>query len=171
MNSLIYNTNISPPKGRHWRTDVETLEQWDKDGLIEWSSNGNPRKIIYADEREGKRVQDIWEYKDPQYPTYPTEKNPDLLDLIIKTSSNPDSLVLDCFCGSGTTLKSAQINNRYWIGIDQSDLAIQATIQKLNSIEGDLFVQKPEYDFIELNNIPHANMHYDIISADLITTK
>ena len=160
---------ILPPKGRHWRTDVETLEQWDKDGLIEWSSNGNPRKIIYADEREGKRVQDIWEYKDPQYPTYPTEKNPDLLDLIIKTSSNPDSLVLDCFCGSGTTLKSAQINNRYWIGIDQSDLAIQATKQKLISIEGDLFVQKPEYDFIELNNIPHTNKHYDIISANFIT--
>jgi hypothetical protein len=30
---------ILPPKGRHWRVDVETLEQWDKDGLIEWSSN------------------------------------------------------------------------------------------------------------------------------------
>jgi len=90
---------ILPPKGRHWRTDVETLEQWDKEGLIEWSSTGNPRKIIFADEREGKRVQDIWDYKDPQYPTYPTEKNPDLLDLIILTSSNENSIVLDCFCG------------------------------------------------------------------------
>jgi len=76
---------IMPPKGRHWRTDVKTLEQWDIDGLIEWSSTGNPRKIIFANEREGKRIQDIWEYKDPQYPSYPTEKNPDLLDLIINT--------------------------------------------------------------------------------------
>ena len=143
---------ILPPKGRHWRTDVETLEQWDKDGLIEWSSNGNPRKIIYADEREGKRVQDIWEYKDPQYPVYPTEKNSDLLDLIIRTSSNPNSFILDCFCGSGTTLKSAQISNRQWIGIDQSDLAIQATIEKLDSIEGNLFISKPKYEFIELND-------------------
>lgn len=65
---------ILPPPGRHCRTDVETLELWDKQGLIEWSDSGNPRKIIYADEREGKRVQDIWEYKDPQYPNYPTEK-------------------------------------------------------------------------------------------------
>ena len=40
---------------------------------------GNPRKIIYFDEQEGKRLQDIWEFKDPQYPVYPTEKNPDLL--------------------------------------------------------------------------------------------
>lgn len=98
---------ILPPKGRHWRTDVKTLEKWDSEGLIEWSQNGNPRKIIYADEREGKRIQDIWEFKDPQYPVYPTEKNSDLLDLIIKTSSKEDSIVLDCFCGSGTTLKAA----------------------------------------------------------------
>lgn len=142
---------ILPPKGRHWRVDVETLEQWDKDGLIEWSTNGNPRKIIFVDEREGKRVQDIWEYKDPQYPTYPTEKNANMLDLIVRTSSNENSIVLDCFCGSGTTLKSAQINNRKWIGIDQSEHAIKATKEKLEQIEGDLFIAKPDYEFIELN--------------------
>ena len=141
---------ILPPKGRHWRTDVETLEQWNKDGLIEWSSTGNPRKIIFADEREGKRVQDIWEYKDPQYPTYPTEKNSGILDLIIRTSSNKDSIVLDCFCGSGTTLKSAQTKGRKWIGIDQSEHAIKATKEKLKTIKGGLFIAKPEYDFKEL---------------------
>ena len=63
-----------------------------KAGLIEWSNNGNPRKIIFFDEQEGKRMQDIWEYKDPQYPVYPTEKNPDLLDIIIKTSSHENSI-------------------------------------------------------------------------------
>jgi len=142
---------MMPPKGRHWRTDVETLEQWDKGGLIEWSSTGNPRKIIFADDREGKRVQDVWEYKDPQYPSYPTEKNPDFLDLIVRTSSNSESIVLDCFCGSGTTLKSAQINKRKWIGIDKSEKAIEAAIKKLETIEADLFSSKPEYDFIELD--------------------
>ena len=144
---------ILPPTGRHWRADIETLEQWDKDGLIEWSSNGNPRKIIFADEREGKRVQDIWEYKDPQYPTYPTEKNSDILDLIIKTSSNENSIVLDCFCGSGTTLKSAQMQNRLWIGIDQSDYAINATKEKLLTIEGDLFSAKPDFEYITTKEI------------------
>jgi adenine-specific DNA-methyltransferase len=150
---------ILPPKGRHWRVDVETLNQWDKEGLIEWSSTGNPRKIIYADEREGKRVQDIWEYKDPQYPTYPTEKNPDLLDLIIKTSSNENSIVLDCFCGSGTTLKSAHTNNRKWIGIDQSNHAIKATKEKLDAIEGDLFVKKPDYEFVVLTEKKAESLH------------
>lgn len=139
---------ILPPPGRHWRSDVNILEQWDKDGLIEWSDNGNPRKKIYFDQQEGKRVQDVWEFKDPQYPVYPTEKNPDLLDLIIKTSSYENSIVLDCFAGSGTTLKAAQTNGRQWIGIDQSDEAIKAIIQKLDTVEGDLFISKSDYKLL-----------------------
>jgi adenine-specific DNA-methyltransferase len=139
---------ILPPSGRHWRSDVKVLEQLDNDGLIEWSDNGNPRKIIYFDEQEGKRMQDIWELKDPQYPVYPTEKNPDLLDIIVRTSSNENSVVLDCFCGSGTTLKAAQINGRHWIGIDQSEEAIKATTTKLNDIEGDLFVSQTDFQLL-----------------------
>ena len=54
-----------PPAGRHWRTDVATLEQWDHEGLIEWSPTGNPRKLVYAEESDGKRIQDIWTVKDP----------------------------------------------------------------------------------------------------------
>lgn len=80
-----------------------------------------------------------------------------MLDLIILTSSNENSIVLDCFCGSGTTLKSAQLNGRKWIGIDKSDHAIKATINKLETIEGDLFVAKPEYKFEELEKKQAAN--------------
>lgn len=141
---------ILPPTGRHWRTDVQTLEKWDKEGLLEWSSNGNPRKIIYADERDGKRVQDIWEYKDPQYPVYPTEKNHELLDLIIKTSSNENSIVLDCFCGSGTTLYVAQNNHRQWIGVDESILAIDATKSKLSSLKTNLFSNQTNFEYLDL---------------------
>jgi adenine-specific DNA-methyltransferase len=93
-------------------------------------------------------MQDIWEFKDPQYPVYPTEKNADLLDLIVKTSSNENSIVLDCFAGSGTTLKSAQTNGRQWIGIDQSDEAIKAIIKKLETVEGDLFTAKSDYKYL-----------------------
>jgi adenine-specific DNA-methyltransferase len=151
---------ISPPIGRHWRTDVKILEQWDNDGLIEWSENGNPRKIIYFDEQEGKRMQDIWEFKDPQYPAYPTEKNPGLLDTIVKTSSNEHSIVLDCFCGSGTTLKAAQINGRQWIGIDQSEEAIKATMTKLNNIKGDLFTAHADFQFwTDDQKIPDELVH------------
>lgn len=149
---------ILPPQGRHWRCDVSTLEKWDKEGLIEWSENGNPRKKIYLDNQEGKRLQDIWEFKDPQYPSYPTEKNEYLLDLIIKTSSEENSIVLDCFSGSGTTLKSAQINGRKWIGIDNSEEAIKSTIKKLNKLEQNLFYAQIGFRFFaQKENIDKLN--------------
>ncbi len=135
-----------PPAGRHWRTDVATLEQWDKEGLIEWSDKGNPRKIVYADEKEGKRMQDIWpDYKDPQYPVYPTEKNIDFIDLIIRTSSDEGSIVLDPFCGSGTTLEAASRHNRHYIGIDKSELAIEATKKRMRHGEAQLFRHSMSY--------------------------
>ncbi len=143
---------IYPPKGRHWRTDVATLEKWDEEGLIEWSANGNPRKKIYADERKGKRVQDIWDFKDPMYPIYPTEKNLELLELIKKTSSNADSLVMDCFAGSGTTLKATNRLGRNWIGIDQSEIAIETIKNKLqlHKTEG-LFSNSNSCEIIDLS--------------------
>ena len=139
---------IKPPKGRHWRSEPALLEEWDKQGLIEWSSNGVPRKKIYLDEKEGKKMQDIWEFKDPQYPKYPTEKSLDLLKFIVEASSNEGNLVLDCFCGSGTTLIAAQELNRNWIGIDQSDQAIKVTQKKLAQIPASLF-SKVEYEFLK----------------------
>lgn len=116
---------IKPPEGRHWRCSPAKLEELDNQGLIEWSENGVPRKIIYADERDGKKMQDIWEFKDPQYPQYPTEKNIELLQTIINASSNKNSIILDFFCGSGTTLVAADTLERKWIGIDISPKAIQ----------------------------------------------
>jgi len=126
---------LLPPRGRHWRHTPDVLDELDRRGLIEWSSTGNPRKIIYADEAaaRGKRLQDIWEFKDEQYPSYPTAKNPKLLEQIVRTSSNPGDLVLDCFCGSGTTLLAAERLRRNWIGIDQSDIAIKTTIARLTT--------------------------------------
>lgn len=122
---------MKPPEGRHWRCSPKELEELNKQGLIEWSKNGIPRKIIYADEREGKKMQDIWDYKDPQKPCYPTEKNLALLKNIIKTSSNPNSIILDFFCGSGTSLVAAELLNRKWIGIDQSAKAIEIAQKRL----------------------------------------
>lgn len=139
---------LLPPKGRHWRTDVAVLERWDAEGLIEWSPSGNPRRIIFADDREGKRVQDVWmDFKDPAYPSYPTEKNAAMLDLIVRTSSDEGSIVMDFFCGSGTTVEAAVKNGRKWIAIDESDVAISIFKKRLGV--GDSF--DAGADFIDLS--------------------
>ena len=128
-----------PPRGRHWRSEPEVLEELDRQGLVEWSANGVPRKKVYADEKTTKRMQDIWEFKDPQYPDYPTQKSLDLLNFIVATSSNPGDLVLDSFCGSGTTLLAARSQGRHWIGIDNSEHAIAATVKRLSEVPSNLF--------------------------------
>lgn len=129
---------LKPPTGRHWRYSRNELTKLDEEGLIEWSSAGNPRKIIYADEvkRKGKKMQDIWKYKDPVYPKYPTEKNLEMLKTIIKASSNPGDIVMDCFCGSGSTLLASEILRRHWIGIDNSKVAISTAEKRLREHKG-----------------------------------
>lgn len=113
---------LFPPKSRHWRYSREELTRLDMMGLIEWSNNGNPRKMVFANEHKGKKVQDVWEFKDKglSYVDYPTQKNHDLLKRIILNSSNEDSTVLDCFAGSGSTLYVANQLKRNWIGVDNS---------------------------------------------------
>ena len=130
-----------PPSGRHWRTDPAELDRLDELGLIEWSKNGVPRVKKFADEHKGKKIQDIWNYIDPVYPIYPTEKNLKMLEMIIAQSSNDNSIVLDCFAGSGSTLLAAQNLGRKWIGIDQSDVSHKVIKKRFK----DAF-----YEYIEL---------------------
>ena len=132
---------MKPPKGRHWRISPEKLDALDEKGLIEWSSNGNPRQIIFAKDRQkvGKYLQDIWNYKDPFYPQYPTQKNSDMLEMIIRTSSNENDTVLDCFAGSGSTLLAASKVNRNFIGIDSSEKAFDVIQKNLKNDQKELF--------------------------------
>jgi SAM-dependent methyltransferase len=65
---------------------------------------------------------------------YDTQKPEALLERIIKASSNPGDLVLDCFCGSGTTAAVAEKLGRRWIACDLSRFAIHTTRKRLLSI-------------------------------------
>ncbi len=118
---------MNPPPGRHWRYSREELDRLEEAGLIEWSASGNPRKIVYARGHQGKKVQDVWTFKDKglSHVDYPTQKNHDLLRRIILNSSHPHSWVMDAFAGSGGTLWMAESLGRKWIGMDSSPLALR----------------------------------------------
>lgn len=133
---------LLPPAGRHWRYARKVLDELDEAGLIEWSDTGNPRKRVYARDHKGKKVQDVWEFKDKglSYVSYPTEKNHHLLDRIILQSSSPESLVLDAFAGSGSTLIRAHQAGRRWIGIDESPKALEI-------IRSNLLKEEISYNF------------------------
>ncbi len=127
---------MNPPPGKHWQFMPATLTEMDRQGEIYWSPNGNPRRKIYLENSEGKSLQDIWlDYRDAfnqnhEVTGYPTEKNPNMLSMIIQASSNPGDLVLDCFMGSGTTLVELSKLHRRWIGIDKSMEAIAVTLRR-----------------------------------------
>lgn len=89
---------------------------------------------------------------------YPTQKPEALLERIIKTSSQPGSLVLDCFMGSGTTQAIAMKLGRRFIGADINMGAIQTTIQRLATImagtqaQDDSFRPYLNFDVYTVNN-------------------
>lgn len=166
---------MNPPRGKHWQYRRSTLDEMDARGEIYWSQNGNPRRKVYFDESKGVPVQDIWmDVKDPHNQNiritgYPTEKPFQLLERIICASSNADSLVLDCFSGSGTTLDVASTTGRRWIGIDKSAEAIQTTLRRFRDglqPMGDYVTGKHEaqqqqlpFEFVELDNDSRVAMH------------
>ncbi len=96
---------LKPPVGRHWIWTQERIDQALKDDLIFFSSNNTPRYKQFADNIEGKQVQNLWtdfmavSSRSNELLTYPTQKPEALLERIIKASSNENDLILDCFCG------------------------------------------------------------------------
>jgi len=133
---------VMPPQGKHWFTSPDNLDKLDKEGMIYWSPSGNPRKKVYLDDSQGLAYTDLWmDFRDAhnQYVSvtgYPTEKNLDMLKMIIEASSNEGSLVMDCFAGSGTTLHAATQLNRSWIGIDSSPLSIDVCTKRIKDLTG-----------------------------------
>lgn len=123
--------NIPVSDGRHWRTDPANFDILDSQGLIEWSASGNPRIKKYADEHNGRKIQDVWTFKDPPNPVYPTEKNHDMLKLILAQSSLHESIVLDPFAGSGAFLLCACEMGRKFIGVDESEEAVKVMHERL----------------------------------------
>jgi adenine-specific DNA-methyltransferase len=146
---------MMPPPGKHWQYTPERLTEFDNAGDIYWSANGNPRRKVYFDKDKGIPVQDIWmDVQDSlnqniKITGYPTEKNPYLLERIIKASSNEGDFVLDCFAGSGTTLDVAEQLGRKFIGIDNSAEAIFNILKRfINGLEdmGDYVNKKKSGD-------------------------
>jgi len=104
---------------------------------------------------KGKHPDDVWADIQPVAPSaldrlgYPTQKPPQLLGRIILTASREDDIVLDAFCGCGTTLEEAAKSKRRWIGIDFSPTACRVMADRLEKRLG----LKEGVDF-ELRDMP-----------------
>jgi site-specific DNA-methyltransferase (adenine-specific) len=156
---------IDPTKvGRHWavpgyvrqllpnpktETVQEALDQLDAIGRVVWpkKQGGTPAFKQYMDDMPGAPVQDIWEDIPPigaqaaERLGYQTQKPEALLQRIISASSNAGDVVLDPFCGCGTTIAVAQKLGRPWVGIDITCLATNLIKNRLRDTFGDGIVE------------------------------
>lgn len=111
---------------------------------------------------EGKTPTDVWDIAlenkmSHKITGYPTQKPEELLDRIIKTSSDEDSIVLDAFIGSGTAAAVAQKLGRRWIGADINKGAIQTTMKRLQKI-GEEQGEQPKILHYRVNNYDFQQM-------------
>ena len=112
-----------PYKGRYWAYSRENMQKFYDEGRLYFPKTGGPpRYKRYLDEMPGVPLQNDWSDIKPaqgnEYLGYPTQKPRALLERIIKSSTNEGDVVLDAYCGCGTTVAVAQALNRQWIGID-----------------------------------------------------
>ena len=157
--NLIYEYKGYKPPKNGWAISKEKMKEWDKEGRIIFPKNkeGRIRRKRYLDELKGKPVQNLWDDIQPisshsaERLGYPTQKPISLLERIINASSNKGDVILDAFCGCGTTLIAAHKLGRKWIGIDISPTACRVMSQRLY----DLYKLKEGKDF-EVYDLPKS---------------
>jgi site-specific DNA-methyltransferase (adenine-specific) len=153
---------------RYWRYSKEKMQDLIDEGRIIQTEEGSvPQYKRYLDEMPGVPMQNIW---DDIFPInsqakerlgYPTQKPKALMRRIIEISSNQGDVVLDAYCGCGTTIDAAQKLKRKWIGIDITYQSIAVILKRLEDTYG-----KNITDSITLSGIPK-----DIKSAKALAHK
>jgi site-specific DNA-methyltransferase (adenine-specific) len=137
--NLMYEYKGYKPHPNGWAVSRKKMEQYDKEGRL-WfppDKGGRIRLKRYLDEQPGQKIQNLWDDISPinsqaqERLGYPTQKPQALLERILAASSNEGDVVLDPFCGCGTTIHAAQKLKRSWIGIDITHLAVSLIEKRL----------------------------------------
>ena len=121
------------------------MVQYDHENRLVFPADpdGRIRLKRYLDDQSGEKATNLWEDIPPinsqaqeRLGATQRQKPEALLERILKASSNEGDVVLDPFCGCGTTVQVAQRLNRRWIGIDITHLAIGLIKTRLDDAYG-----------------------------------
>jgi DNA modification methylase len=164
--NLVYEYKGYIPGKAGWRLTKDKLIELDSIGNLGWSKNGKPFRKLRIDDDRGNPIGNLWDDIPRIYSSseeslgYPTQKPIALLERIIEASSNKGDVVLDAFCGCGTTLVAAEKLKRNWIGIDISPTSCRVMSQRLYELfkfrEGkDFWVEDLPKTEHELRELPH----------------
>ena len=153
---------------RVWRWTRERMQAAYEEGRVVQTAPGRvPQMKRYLDEQRGIPLGDVWTDIWPlnsqaaERLGYPTQKPLALLERIIRLTTEPGAVVLDPFCGCGTTVDAAQKLGRAWVGIDITYISIDLIIKRLQATFGQSVM-----DDVEVDGIP-----YDMQSAQRLFEK
>lgn len=140
--NLTYSYKGYDPPAKGWRVDRDAMEKLDAEGRLIFPSKptGRIRRKLFLADAPGPPVGDVWTDIPPLQAAsverigYPTQKPEALLERIISSSCPRDGIVLDPFCGCGTSVAVACQLGRQWIGIDISPQAVEIMKLRLNKL-------------------------------------
>jgi hypothetical protein len=128
----------------------------------------------YLDDSEGSPVDNLWVdigqigTFSPERTDYPTQKPEELLERIIRTSSNEGDLVADFFCGSGTMAAVAEKLGRKWICTDLGKFAIHTTRKRMIGVQRQLKKDGQDYRAFEILNLgKYERQHFVGVNPNL----
>lgn len=138
-----------PPVGRAWRLSLEKMYELESAGMILSDKGVMPRLKQYAKGADTVSVGSVWDdiQRVPRFSErtrHPRQQSLELLERVLYTTTEAADLVIDPFCGSGTTLVAAAKHDLRWIGADLLPDAIETTCERLRSSVG----LQPETDYV-----------------------
>lgn len=170
--NLVYEYKGYTPPANGWSISLELMKKWDEDGKLYFPEHGNRiYRKIYLDEYPGQPISNIWTDIYVINPMalerldYPTQKPEALLERIIKLASNEDSIIFDCFMGSGTTQAVALKLGRRFIGADINLGAIQTTTKRLLRVTDETDNVNDIYTGFEVYNVNNYDFFRNPIEA------
>ncbi|MDL0079354.1 site-specific DNA-methyltransferase [Helicobacter zhangjianzhongii] len=141
---------ILPPKGYSWRLSKETFEEYLKDNRIYFNGGDSvPRiKRFLSEVKDGITPLTIWKHKEVGHnqdaakeilalfddKIFDTPKPEKLLKRICEIASNQDSIILDFFAGSGTSVATAQKLGRKWLGVEMGEHFYKVILPRLKKV-------------------------------------
>ena len=190
-----------PPAGSYWRVSEDKFWDLDKDGRIWWGKDGNnvpAPKIFLSEVNDGIVPQTLWEYSDVGHTQdakkeiknifagdmpFDTPKPYQLIERILHLASNPDSIILDSFAGSGTTahavlnMNKADGGNRKFILVEMMEFADSITAERVKRVIGGYGEGKNamegtggDFTFYDLGLVlllPDGNLNEDVDTAKI----
>ena len=140
----------------YWRCPPNTMKRLDDENRLYFTSKGGIRVKKYLDELSGIPLQSLWDSINPinsqskERVNYPTQKPEELIERIIRLSTNEEDLVLDFFGGSGTVSSVSEKLNRKWITCDIGKFAFFTIQKRLLTIQNSKSLENPLKDYSKL---------------------